>query len=219
MFSALRPAIAFVIIATLPPLRAAESPAGPDTRKKVVMLIAEPEYDTARTLPDFASKFLSDEFRVVVVPGTVGQNEHGFEGIEAVRDADLLLVSMRRRTPPRSQLELIRAHVRAGKPVVGIRTASHAFSPLRGRAIPTDGDAWPEWDAQVIGGNYTGHHGSGPEHMIEGIPDFQPPPTLSGIRLPFRSRGPRVARSISPPSSGHVTTGSRLVQNRISAAE
>jgi putative membrane-bound dehydrogenase-like protein len=180
--------LALAAVTALAPVRGAETAPRPEARKKLVMLIAEPEYDTARTLPAFAQKFLSDEFRVVVVPGAAGENELGFVGIEEVRDADVLLVSVRRRTPPKTQLDLIRAHVQSGKPVVGIRTASHAFSPARGRPVPAGGDAWPEWDAQVIGGSYTGHHASGPEHTVGEIPDLRSP-VVGGVRLPFRSKG------------------------------
>ena len=57
-------------------------------------------------------------------------------------------------------MDVVREFVDRGGPVVGIRTASHAFS-LRGDAKPPAGHlAWPEFDAEVFGGNYQGHHGN-----------------------------------------------------------
>ena len=59
--------------------------------------------------------------------------------VDALRSADLLFVSVRRRTPPTEQMNAVRAYLRAGKPLVGIRTACHAFA-LR----PTDPPAEAE---------------------------------------------------------------------------
>ena len=70
-----------------------------------------------------------------------------------------MLVSVRRRTLPKDQLALIRKFVLQGKPVIGIRTASHAFS-LRKQKPPSDRADWPDFDQRVFGGNYTNHHGN-----------------------------------------------------------
>lgn len=130
-----------------------------DKRPHVVMLIGEQEYMTAQTLPVFAENHLYKDMKVSYVVADSDDMNH-FPGIEVVRDADLLLVSVRRRTPPMEELQIIRDFVAGGGPVVGIRTASHAFS-LRGTASPPAGHgAWPEFDAAVFGGNYQGHHGN-----------------------------------------------------------
>ena len=44
-----------------------------DARKKIVMLIAEPEYDTAKTLPEFSAKFLEKELSAADTNGKVGE--------------------------------------------------------------------------------------------------------------------------------------------------
>ena len=44
---------------------------------------------------------------------------------------------------------------------MGIRTASHAFSPVKGKTVDAGNAEWPQWDAEVIGGSYTNHHGKG----------------------------------------------------------
>ena len=112
-------------------------------------------------------------------------------GSEAVDTADLLFVSVRRRTLPPQQLNRIRQYVQAGKPVIGIRTASHAFC-LRNKE-PEDGfAAWPEFDSTVFGGNYTNHYKNTLVAMIQSV---QPGSSvskvlLSGIKkLPTRSGG------------------------------
>src|SRR5204862_7353743 len=120
-------------------------------RKKLVMLIAAQSYETERTLPAFGAQFLEPEFQVVLVTGAMTNPEHRFDRIEEILDADVLLVSVWRRAPPKEQLALIRRDVDSGRPVVGICTASHAFT-LRTGASPASGSAsCPEWGAVVIG--------------------------------------------------------------------
>lgn len=156
-----------------------------DARKKLVMLIAEPEYDTAKTLPEFAAQFLQKDFRVVIVSGSTAPDKSNFDNIEEVATADVLLVSARRRTPPVAQLEIIRRYVAAGKPVVGIRTASHALARFKGKELAPGTAEWAEFDAQVIGGNYVGHHGAGPTATVTAAKAGHP--VLRGVKVPFTS--------------------------------
>lgn len=159
--------------------------AAPDPRPKLVLLLAEPEYKTAETLPRFAEQFLARDFRIVIVAGSVGEDQMAFDpNIDEVKTADVLLVSVKRRTPPKAQMDIIREYVRSGKPVVGIRTASHAFVLRKG--VPATGEAdWPRWDEEVFGGNYTGHHQDGPVTTIMAADAAHA--ILRGVALPFRS--------------------------------
>lgn len=157
-----------------------------DARKKLVLLIAEHEYETAKTLPVFAAQHLEKEFRVVAVTGSTAAGEVAFDGIAAIADADVLLVSVRRRTPPKAQLDAIRRHIAAGKPVVGIRTASHAFALGRGQKLEPANADWPQFDAEVIGGNYANHHARGPVTTVTATtPAVASHPILRGVTLPF----------------------------------
>ena len=131
-----------------------------DTRPHAVFLIAEDEYKTETTLPPFAAKWLAKDYRISFVFDSEKDN-NTLTGASALNDADILIVSARRRAFPESQLAALKRHVAAGKGVVGIRTASHAFS-LRGNTSPPEGHAvWPEFDAEVLGGHYTNHHQTG----------------------------------------------------------
>ena len=129
-----------------------------DQRPHLVMLIAEDEYHTEQTLPAFAARHLSQNFRVSICYGSSSHREK-IVGIEDVSQADAVLVSVRRRALPTADLELLRRFAASGKPMIGIRTASHAFA-LRGEP-PAEGLAvWPEFDAQIWGGSYSGHYGN-----------------------------------------------------------
>jgi type 1 glutamine amidotransferase len=126
----------------------------------VVFLISEPEYRTDETLPVFAKRHLEPRgVRTTVVLGDANDGNR-FPGLEDLQAADLILLSVRRRALPVEQLQWVRDHLEAGKPLVGIRTANHAFH-TRGKRPPGHAE-WQEFDAEVLGGNYHGHHGSGP---------------------------------------------------------
>jgi type 1 glutamine amidotransferase len=127
----------------------------------IVFMIGEDEYHTWETLPAFAETDLKPlGYRITIVNADAA-DKNNFPGIvAALHDADLLFLSVRRRTPPKDQLDAVRAYLASGKPLVGIRTACHAFA-LR----PTDKIAdpalavWQEFDPEVLGGHYTGHYG------------------------------------------------------------
>lgn len=129
-----------------------------DTRPHIAMLIAEDEYETEATLPEFANKYLGKDFRVSYFFGSdTVRNE--VPGLEELDEADVLVISVRRRLLPVEDMNRVKEFIASGKPVIGIRTASHAFS-LRNGEVPEGFADWPEFDAEVFGGNYHGHHGN-----------------------------------------------------------
>ena len=155
-------------------------------KRSVVAIIGDDEYKTEVSLPAFAKTDLEPLGLEVTIIHADEKDKNQFPGLrEAVAKADVILVSARRRTPPKEQLDAIRAHVAAGKAVVGIRTASHAFS-LRGKTdndvVARRGlDAWLTFDPEVLGGNYTGHHGNGPKTAISVADGAKDHPILRGI--------------------------------------
>ncbi len=150
-----------------------------DKRKRLVMIIAEREYRTDETLPVFALKHLGQEFSVDTVYADP-KDKNTLLGLELIDQADVLLISVRRRTLPEAQLAAIRRYVDAGKPVIGIRTASHAFAVRNGEA-PKGRAVWQKFDQEVFGGNYHNHHGNGPKVQIESAPGNLDHPILAGV--------------------------------------
>ncbi|MCY2965023.1 MAG: isochorismatase family protein [Planctomycetota bacterium] len=152
-----------------------------DQRPHVAVLMAEDEYKTEQSLPAWGAKFLGKEFRTTYIFGN-DTDRNDLPGIDALDQADVLLVSVRRRVPTKGQLDTVRRFIEAGKPVVGIRTASHAFS-LRDGAPPPEGhDAWLTFDPDVLGGHYTGHHGEGLKVAVT-VPGESPHPILTGVNV------------------------------------
>jgi type 1 glutamine amidotransferase len=151
----------------------------------IVVMIGEDEYHTWETLPEFAEKDLKPLGHHVTIIQADKSDKNNFPGlVEALRDADLLLVSVRRRQPVKEQLDAVRAHVAAGRPVVGIRTASHAFALLP-KATLTDPRLaiWPEFDPEVLGGHYVGHSGMGETDKVAVafVPGAQSHEILRGV--------------------------------------
>lgn len=154
-----------------------------DRREKVVFLIGEDEYQTWETLPAFAKSELGwrgFDVSIIAQEAPDGQAKHRFPGlVEALREAEVLLVSVRRRALPKEQLDAVRAHLAAGKPLIGIRTASHAFAPRNDEAKL--GDSWTTFDPDVLGGHYAGHYGDGPKTTITAAPGAEGDPLLKGV--------------------------------------
>ena len=133
-----------------------------DKRPQVAFLVAEDEYKTEESLPAFAAKYLGQDFRTSFIFGSETER-NDLPGLDARFDAaDVLFVSVRRRVLPKTQLDQIRKFVESGKPVVGIRTASHAFSLRADTPAVAGCEAWTTFDPDVLGGHYTGHHGTSP---------------------------------------------------------
>lgn len=144
-----------------------------DERPHLAMVMAEDEYQTEQTLPAFALAELGRDFRLSLVFGD-DASKNTLPGLEVLDEADLALISVRRRILPSAELAPLRRFVAAGKPVVGIRTASHAFAAREGQEVLPGHEPWPEFDHVVFGGNYHGHHGN--------HPDRGDPPTLVRVR-------------------------------------
>lgn len=139
-----------LVLLAAPALSAADA-------KHVVLMIGEEEYHTWESLPVFADRELKPHgYRVTIIQADDARDKNDFPGlVAALRDADVLLVSVRRRFPPGEQMAAVRAHLAAGRGLVGIRTASHAFAVARDAQPPKPPLAvWQNFDPEVLGGNY-----------------------------------------------------------------
>ncbi len=79
----------------------------------------------------------------------------------AIDEADAVILFTRRLETQGLELQRFQQYCRAGRPLIAIRTASHAFQH------------WLEFDAQILGGHYGGHFGSGVETSVSRAEDVQ----------------------------------------------
>jgi type 1 glutamine amidotransferase len=90
--------------------------------------------------------------------------------LDQMDQADVLVVFCRRMKLPKEQLDRIRKWCADGKPVVGIRTASHAFG------------GWPTFDKEIQGGDYKGHGAADPQVKVAIDEKAKDHPILTGVK-------------------------------------
>lgn len=151
-----------------------------DDRKHLVIVMGEKLYETDDTLPKFAYEEWGKDFQISLVFADVENGNH-FPGLEVLRDADVVLLSARRRNLSVEQLGLFREHLAAGKPLVGIRTASHAFHQSKEGELAEGLDEWRDFDPTVLGGNYRGHLSGKITTFAQVAKDAADHPILAGV--------------------------------------
>jgi type 1 glutamine amidotransferase len=123
----------------------------------IVFISGSNEYVSHHTLKEY-KKTLEENYsnvRITLLQADGPLNEKGeysnLEGTDALKDCDILLMFARRTTISGKAIDDIKKYVASGKPLVAMRTSSHGFQ------------SWPEFDKEVLGGNYTGHYAGEPE--------------------------------------------------------
>ena len=149
--------------------------AGRDRTPSIVFALAEDEYEAKHTMPAFAAEELEKRlgWKARVLHG---ESKQDLPGLQALDGADLLVMYLRRRELPEEQVRRFKAYMDAGKPVVALRTSSHAFQN------------WPEFDDVVLGCNYTGHYGKGTAARVTPVETLRGHPVLRGVAA-FDSAG------------------------------
>ena len=162
-----------------------------DKRPRVAFISAESEYKAEQSLPEFAHE-LKAKYGLCceILQGSIkrdSKDRNYIAGMEALTNADLAVLFARRRALPAEQMKYFRNYLEGGRPLIGLRTASHAFD-TRGNA-PEGFLEWQKLDPEVLGGNYHGHHGSGPKCAVTIAADADSHPILAGVQMPFTSNG------------------------------
>ena len=149
-------------------------PHAADKRPHIVFVIAEAEYGTKQTLPAFARKHLAKDFRCTFLHANP-KDRHDVPGLEAMYDADLLVLSMRRRMLTVPQMDHLERYIRAGGPIVAVRVSIVPFQ-VRPKMRPPGRVIWDRFDREVLGCNY---HGYDPQSRKTGF-DVQPVEAAKG---------------------------------------
>lgn len=165
--------------------------------KRVVLVSGDEEYRSEEALPQLA-RILSTHhgFDTKVLfaidqDGTVNPNRQDhIPGLEALAKADLLILMTRFRDLPDEQMAHIVRYVEAGRPILGIRTATHAFHFKTHQTYAhwswnnKTGDWSGGFGRQVLGETWINHHGRHGKQSTRGIfaPGAASHPILKGIR-------------------------------------
>jgi nicotinamidase-related amidase len=142
-----------------------------DRRPHVVLVSYEDKYRSNETLPRLAGQ-LSDRHGCYC-SFLWGEKATGIFGLDELSAADALVLYVRRQALPKEQLDAIRRYLQSGRPLLALRTASHAFDLPAGesRKLPAGWETWPAFGREVLGCNYHGHQPAGARtaiHVAEG---------------------------------------------------
>lgn len=154
----------------------------------VVFVTGDDEYRSEITMP-FIAELLgrqkSVKFKCTVLyaidPKTGQRNpkyQQNIEGLEALKTADLAVLFMRFRELPDEQFKLILDYVNSGKPIVGLRTSTHAFRYPRGHKNEKYNE---DFGREVFGQKWIVHHGHESSTDVWVIPEMADHPILRGI--------------------------------------
>jgi type 1 glutamine amidotransferase len=155
------------------------------------------EYRSEESLPQLA-KILSQRhgfqctvlFAIDPKDGTINPAVNSnIPGLDALARADLMIISTRWRILPDEQMKHVDAYVQSGKPVLGLRTATHAFrfpkDAVTGYRQYDSGSK--EWDGgfgrQVLGETWISHHGHHAVQSTRGVivDSMKKHPILRGV--------------------------------------
>ncbi|MHC4172065.1 MAG: ThuA domain-containing protein [Planctomycetota bacterium] len=152
----------------------------------VVFVTGDDEYRSEITMPFIAQQLEHKrQFKCTVVYAVdpkSGQRkakyQKNIEGLEALKTADVAVFFMRFRALPDEQLKLILDYVNSGKPIVGLRTSTHAFRYPAGHKHEKYNDGFGR---DVFGQKWIVHHGHKSTTEVSIIPEMAKHPILRGI--------------------------------------
>ncbi|MGD9719876.1 MAG: ThuA domain-containing protein [Pirellulales bacterium] len=143
---------------------------------RVCLVSGSLEYKSNESLAGF-QKYLEANYPVRCSRAfIVGEDEAHLPGLENLDDCDVMLLFTRRLKLSGDDLERIKKYCTSGRPIVGVRTASHAIQ------------SWLELDKEVLGGNYKGHYDNDLATDVTILESARTHPLLAGV-TPFRSAG------------------------------
>jgi type 1 glutamine amidotransferase len=171
---------------------------GPGKGKHIVLVSGDEEYRSEESLPQLG-KILSQRhgfqctvlFAINPKTGEIDPNTRdNIPGLAALDSADLMVIFTRMRDLPDEQMKHVVAYLDAGKPIVAMRTATHAFQLDKSKTYKQytwnsnekgfDGG----FGRQILGETWINHHGSHGSQSTRGIvaEGAKDHPILRGIK-------------------------------------
>lgn len=151
----------------------------PGRGRRIVLVAGDEEYRSEEAMPMLARTLNALGFETIVLfsqnqeTGMIDPDESShIPGLHLIDDADLLILQLRFRHLSDTDMKHIVEYVGSGKPLTGIRTATHAFS------YPAESDsAYADWSwnyaggfgRRVLGETWVAHHGGHGREATRGI--------------------------------------------------
>ena len=204
-------------------------PSGEAKGKYIVFVTGDEEYRSEEGMPQLAKILAkhhgfkcSVHFAIDPKSGEINPNvRDNIPGLKHLNDADLMVIFTRFRDLPDEQMQHIVKYTESGKPIIGLRTATHAFnigdSKRKYWKYTHRNNDWKGgFGEQVLGERWVNHHGGHGTQSSRGIPaqgmedhpilrGIEPktiwdPSDVYGVRLPMR-------KGIQPLVMGQVLSG------------
>jgi len=174
-----------------------EGQQGPGKGKQIVLLAGDEEYRSEEGLPMLA-KILAVRhgfkctvlFPINPADGTIDPlTLTNMPGLAALDSADLCVMGLRFRELPDEQMKHFVDYLNAGKPIIALRTSTHAFKYDNNKASPYAKYDWHSTDwpggfgQQVLGETWVDHHGHHGFESTRGLVNepFKNRPVLRGV--------------------------------------
>jgi type 1 glutamine amidotransferase len=153
---------------------------GPGKGKHIVLVSGDEEYRSEETLPQLGRILARHHgFKCTVLfaidpkDGVINPNVSNIPGLEALKSADLLILFTRFRDLPDEQMKHMVEYVESGRPIIGLRTATHAFNIKGGKTYARysfNSKDWPGgFGKQVLGETWLSHHGAHGKESTRGL--------------------------------------------------
>lgn len=155
-----------------------EGSSGAGVGKHIVFVVGDEEYRGEESMPMMAKilavhhgfkctvLFATNKETGLIDPLTVDN----IPGLEVLKTADLMVMFLRFRELPDSQMKHIIDYTNSGKPIIGLRTSTHAFNYTKNKNSPyakysfNNGRFKGGYGRQVFGETWINHYG---HHQVE----------------------------------------------------
>ena len=156
---------------------------GPDKGKHIVFVIGDDEYRSEDLMPQLAKilavrhgfkctlLFATNKKTGEIDPGTLDN----IPGLKALEKADLMVMFLRFRELPDKQMKYIIDYTNSGKPIIGLRTSTHAFNYRKNKNSPyakysfRDKEFDGGYGRQVFGETWINHYGHHSRESTRGL--------------------------------------------------
>ena len=198
---------------------------GPGKGKHIVLLSGDEEYRSEEGLP-MLGKILAVRhgFKCTVLfpidPATGEINPKytkNIPGMEALKTADLVVMLWRFRELPEDQMQHFVDYYLSGKPMIALRTSTHAFNYSDKSTSKFKQYDWrsKEWKGgfgkQVLGETWVAHHGDHKKEATRGIiePNAKDHPVMRGINELF---GDSDVYTANPPEDAQILVRGQVLK-------
>jgi len=170
---------------------------GPGRGKSIVFLSGDEEYRSEEGFPMLAKLLAAKHgfnctvlFALNPADGTIDpNNQTNITGLAALDNADLCILGLRFRELPDAEMKHFVDYLNRGKPIIGLRTSTHAFAYGRNKQSPYVRFDWQNKDwpggfgQQVLGETWVSHHGDHGKQSTRGVisAEFKSHPILRGV--------------------------------------